>query len=306
MKTKELDVAIIIINYNSGDFTLECVSSILFQTSKSIKYQIIIVDNASRQDELLKLKDLDANPLIKILYSPVNLGFGGGNMFGAENVNARHLYFLNNDCILLNDCLSILLDFCNHNPGTGLCGAQIYSGEHQRILSFNYIPSPALKFLGPDLLRLFNPKQYPNKRKVYDAPVKVELVSGCGLFFNFQAFEQIGGFDPNLFFYCEEEDLAVRLKENGWSVYFVPDAKYIHFGGASSSDNLIMLKEYYISLLYFFRKHYSGLSYFFLKLLYAFKFLRKSVKSRKYRSFVGFIMKGAPMEESLKYLQSNS
>lgn len=295
------DVAIVIINYNSTSFTIDCVNSIVSQTSSLISYQIIIVDNASRPEEVEKLKSLEGQSNLQIIYSKENLGFGRGNMLGAERANSEYLFFLNNDCVLLNDCLAILKAFCDKNPLVGLCGAQLYSEKHERIRSFGYLPTPALKFLGPAVLRLFDPQRYPNREKQYHEPVKVDLVSGSGLFFRTSAFREIGGFDPNLFFYCEEEDLGQRLRNDNLQVFFVPEAKYIHFIGGSSMENLVMLKENYISLMYFFRKHYSAVSYFFLKLFYSLRFLKKSLRNKRYFPFVGFILRGAPMKSSLRY-----
>jgi GT2 family glycosyltransferase len=261
----------------------------------------VVVDNASRPEEVLKLQDLEGQPDLHLIYSKENLGFGRGNMLGAEQADARYLFFLNNDCVLLNDCLTILSNFCDGEPSVGLCGAQLYSEKRERIRSFGYLPTPALKFLGPAVLRLFDPKRYPKRDKEYHVPVKVDLVSGAGMFFRGAAFKEIGGFDPNLFFYCEEEDLGQRLRNRGMHVCFVPQAKYIHFIGGSSSENLVMLREYYISLMYFFRKHYSGVSYFILKLFYSFRFLKKSLRNKRYFPFVGFILRGAPMKFSLRY-----
>jgi GT2 family glycosyltransferase len=301
MKEPTSDVAVIIINYNSSRFTLDCVESIISQTSPNCRYEIIIVDNASRHEELIELKTLESHPHLKVIYSDVNLGFGAGNMLGAEGAGARYLFFLNNDCVLLNDCLTILKNFCDNDSSVGLCGAQLYSEKRERIRSFGYLPTPALKFLGPAVLRLFAPHRYPKRDKEYTDPVKVELVSGSGLFFNTNAFREIGGFDPNLFFYCEEEDLGQRLRNIGLNVYFVPEARYIHFIGGSSSENLVMLREYYISLMYFFRKHNSRGSYILLKAFYVFKFLRRSFGNKKYLQFAAFIFRGAPMECSLRY-----
>jgi GT2 family glycosyltransferase len=301
MEQARKDVAVVIINYNSSGFTLDCVRSIVSQTASETSYQIVIVDNASRSEEVEKLKALDSEPDLQVIYSEENLGFGRGNMLGADMADARYLFFLNNDCVLLNDCLTILKDFCGRQPSVGLCGAQLYSENHERIRSFGYLPTAALKFLGPAVLRLFDPGRYPKREKKYQAPVKVELVSGSGLFFSEAAFREIGGFDPNLFFYCEEEDMGQRLQDHALDVYFVPEAKYIHFIGGSSSENFVMLQEYYISLMYFFRKHYSALAYFFLKLFYSFRFLKKSLKNKRYLPFVGFILRGAPMKSSLRY-----
>lgn len=301
MNLSEIDAAVIIINYNSSDYTLNCIQSISEHTSREVRYQIVVVDNASRTEEIQKLRTIEDQPNIHIIYNDRNLGFGTANMIGVNHCDARYFFFLNNDCLLLNDCIGILKDFCDKNPQTGMCGPQMYSGTGDKRLSFNYTPTPALKFLGPSFLRIFQPARYPKRKRDYDYPVKVDLVPGSGLFINSKAFKEIGGFDPNLFFYCEEEDLAERLREHKWDVYFVPDAQYIHFGGGSSDANLVMLKEYYISLMYFFRKHYSWFSYILLKLLYACKLIKKSLADKRYLPFVGFILSGAPLKDSLRY-----
>lgn len=298
------DAAVIIVNYNSSDYTINCIKSILHHTSEKLNYHITIVDNASHPDETNKLGAIENKTGINIIYNDKNVGFGAANMLGAKQCEAEYLFFLNNDCLLLNDCISLLIDFCANNPLAGMCGPQMYSGTGEKILSFNYTPTPALKFLGPSVLRLFYPFRYPKRNKQYDTPLKVDLVPGSGLFIRAKAFKAIGGFDPNLFFYCEEEDLAERLKALKWNVYFIPAAKYIHYGGGSSESDLIMVKEYYISLMYFFRKHYSKASYIVLKILYGLKLMKKSINDRRYLPLVGFILNGAPLKYSLRYRQS--
>ena len=44
------EVAVIIINYNSSDYTLQCVNSIIEKTNSELNYQIVIVDNASEME----------------------------------------------------------------------------------------------------------------------------------------------------------------------------------------------------------------------------------------------------------------
>ena len=51
----EFDIAVILINYNSSSFTIECVSSILQQTSTDISYGVVIIDNASEDEDYINL-----------------------------------------------------------------------------------------------------------------------------------------------------------------------------------------------------------------------------------------------------------
>ena len=80
MNDKKFQVAIIILNYNSSDYTLDCVKSIRENSPKKITHQILIVDNNSSNEEYGKLNILSEQEDIKIIRSDVNLGFAGGNM----------------------------------------------------------------------------------------------------------------------------------------------------------------------------------------------------------------------------------
>jgi GT2 family glycosyltransferase len=130
------------------------------------------------------------------------------------------------------------------------------------------------------------------------------------MFIRATAFEVIGGFDTNYFLYCEEEDIALRLSRAGYATYLVPEAKYQHFENKSSqSSNVIrlpFLKEFYISFLYYYSKNYNRAYCFIIQLLYFFKTLRKFYKNKDYAVLAWFILKGAPVRESLRFKQKIS
>ena len=108
---KQYDIGIIIINYNKSDLTINCVRSIIENTGTNFNYQIVVIDNASSYKDysnLVKSFDEPGYENIKVVRSVINTGFGGGNMFGIQHVDANYYAFINNDTILLNDCLSIL------------------------------------------------------------------------------------------------------------------------------------------------------------------------------------------------------
>lgn len=64
--------------------------------------------------------------------------------------------------------------------------------------------------------------------------------------------------DEGYFMYSEETDLCWRLKQQGWQIWYAPDAEIVHVGGASTSQmaltNHIRL---YQSKLRFFHKNYG-------------------------------------------------
>lgn len=296
-----LDIAVILINYNSSQYTLQCINSIRSHSISGLSYKIIVVDNNSAKDDIAKLELICNEKNIELIKSPINTGFGGGNMIGANAVEARYLYFLNNDCELLNDNLALLHHFMEKHTEAAMCIGQMYDSNLKFHTSFNYTPHVVNKLLGNSLARIINPKRYP-KKKLYDTPIEVPQIYGAAMFIRQEHFQQIGGFDTNIFLYFEEEDIAIRFRKLGYKAYLIPQAKFKHHIGSSTKGNkFIYEKEFYLSMMYSLRKNYSLLHFKVLQILLLFKLLRRSIKTKNYFTIFQFVLKGAPREESLRY-----
>lgn len=291
------------INYNSSRYTLACINSIEKHTSPEISYHIVVVDNNSETDDFKNLLDIQDNPRVTLVRSKINLGFSAGNMYGVQFTTADYYFFLNNDCELQNDCLSILYTFCEQDPHVGMCAPQMYDGTGVPQRSFDYFPTLTSKILGTGFLRFLNPEKYPDKRKKYTGPLRVDMVSGSALFIRATAFNQIGGFDPTFFLYCEEEDLALRIRNAGHEVYLVPAAHNTHFSGSSTPKSYAIRQEFYISFLYFYNKHYGFAKTQIMKLLLFIRLFRKSLGSRQDLALAYFVLCNAPIKRSLRYIQ---
>jgi GT2 family glycosyltransferase len=296
------DVAVVIINYNSSEFTLNCVASLYEKTSATVKFQVIVIDNNSKEEHYRPLLSLKGLPDLQLFRSRINGGFSAGNMLGVQFAQARYYYFLNNDTVLLNDVMSILLAYMDAQPKVGISSGQMYDKHGKHYLNFNYLPSLGLKLFGVGFMRLF--RFYPSRRKVYTEPLEVEILNGSSMFVRAEVFDKIGGFDTNLFLYCEEEDLARRLRKEGYRAHLVPQARYQHFISQStnpdSRPNMVLLKEFYISFLYYFRKHHS---YFYAKAMQGF-LIFKFLKKPRYWEMVVFLFRGAQLKDSLRFKQS--
>lgn len=296
------DVSVIILNYNSSAYTLKCVDSVIKRTALGIDYDIIVVDNNSINDDFEKMKQLKIIPNLKLFRNAQNLGFSGGNMSGIKYTDSKYILFLNNDCEFINDNISILYNFMSVNKNAGLCAGQMYDSELKLMKSINYLPTLSLKLLGNSTLRLFKPEEYPNYKIEYKEPLKVQCLAGAAMFVEKSIFDGIGGFDTDYFLYCEEEDLAKVMKDKGYDVYLVPEAKYIHHLSKSTTLNYKAEREFYISLMHYFRKHNNYLKYSILKLFYFIKLLRKFYKDKKFVNLAFFVLKGAPESLSLRFL----
>jgi GT2 family glycosyltransferase len=302
-----VQVSVIIINYNSSGFTAACIQSLKAQTAPGLTYEIIVVDNNSGPADYQQLVQSCAGAAgVKLIRSIVNLGFSGGNMLGLQAATGAYLYFLNNDCEVLNDNLSLLYQFMKARPEVGVCTGQMHDGNLRLHHAFGYFPTLGLRLFGSGVLRLFSPEKYPNKQIAYQQPLAVPSITGAAMFIDREKFAALGGFDTTYFLYCEEEDVCLRMRRRGHEVFLVPAARFMHHMGKSTARSFPIELENYISLLYYHRKFNSYPAYLVLKLLYFFKCIRKVFRHRLYGKLAFYILLGAPMKYSLKHKQQLS
>lgn len=294
------DVAVIIINYNSSAYTLECIDSVIRQTSGKVSVQIIVVDNNSSIEQFQLLKDeFPKKDHISLHRSIINTGFGGGNMYGAQFANAKYLLFLNNDALLLNDCISVLYDYMEEHQQVGVCTAQNYDENNYFVPSFDHNKGMRRLLFGRGYLEKNNPQKYPPRKREYNEPVEVNWVNGAFMFFRREAFADVGGFDTNIFLYWEEMDICFRLKNKDYKSVLVPTAKILHYQGASTKLNKIIKKESYISFLYVISKNRGWGKYITLRIYLSFVML---FKPRKWY-LLPLMLKSNYHTESLKHKQ---
>ena len=296
-----IDVAIIIVNYNTATYTLECMAAVKEKSQSDVTYQVIVIDNNS---EIADYKHLKANfpqqENFKLHRSDINTGFGGGNMLGVPYANARYILFLNNDAMLLNNCLGMLTNYMNDNPEVGVCTAQNYDEHHRFVPSFDHNKGLRRLLFGRGFLEKMNQKKYPKRKKEYTNPLEVNWVNGAFLFFNTTAFDTIGGFDTNIFLYWEEMDICHRLRKQHYSSMLVPAAKILHYQGVSTGTSKKISKESYISYLYVIRKNFGFLKACVTRIYLFFALLVK----RKKWYILPIITSGNAMKHSLKQQQT--
>ena len=300
------DIAVILINYNSSEHSINCIRSIIEKTDNNLNYQIIITDNCSEKEDYLKLKSFcnELNfPNLELHISIINTGFGGGNMHGIQYANANYLAFINNDTLFKNDCLSILKSALEENPKIGIAGAQAYKTNGDFMISLDHFASPAREILGRNVLEIINSKKYPKRKKRYTNPVKVNFITGSFMFIRATDFYKIGGFDTNIFLYYEETDLCKRLEKNNKFAYLIPEAEFIHYHGISTPKSILIKTELKISLLYVIRKHYGYFSYLFLLNFLRINYFFTTLFKPKYWYLFKVLLAGAPLSKSLKQKQ---
>lgn len=308
MITTSCDVSIIIINYNSSDYTLKCVERVLEKTSNELRFEVLVVDNASEPTDFETLKSSLAllnSEKVTLHRSRINTGFGGGNMHGVQFAKGKYYLFLNNDTILLNDAISICHDFMESTLDVAVCGAQIFNEKEEKQVSFDHFTSFWREVFGKQFVEKLFSK--PNRREDYSEPISVDYVNGSFMFFRAEDFNAVGGFDTNIFLYFEESDICYRLKKKGRKTYFVPSASYLHYQGKSIGKSNIPIDtkiELKTSMFYVIRKNYGYLHYQVLRLFFIIRYGLTSLIKPKYFNLFTRILVGLPLGKSLKHKQT--
>jgi len=302
-----VDISVIIVNYNTAQMKLNCISSLITATHESIKYEVIIIDNASTYAdyEILKNSSLIAGDSRLQLYRErKNLGFGGGNMRGVHWSSGDYYAFINNDIIFQNDCLGILHEFLQVNTASVAGATQLdHNGNYKK--SFDYFLSVKREFLGRSMLNKLQPARYPSRNRVYDSPLQVDCVPGSFMMVRASSFHKVGGFDLNQFLYFEETDLCMRILATGNNgyCYHVPAARYIHYSGSSTAKNKAIEQEMKLSRMYTLKKHSHSLSFIILYIYEMILYTIKSLWSGKARRLLKLYLTGFPLHKSLKQKQ---
>lgn len=261
MKLDIYDVSIIIVNYNTYDLVLQCIESVVKNTS-NILYEIIVVDNNSPNREIEKLNEV--YPQVKLILNKNNSGFGIANNIGSKAANGEFIFLLNSDTIVLDNSIYNLYVFMFKNPLVGACGGNLCDNNLKPAASFTrFMPSIISdidSLLFNFISRLFYKGDifYSNSVK----PFKISgNISGADLMISKKAYDEVGGFDENFFMYYEETDLIFRLRKKGFQTYIVPTSKIIHLEGSSESIKDIKLDWTYQSKKKYYNKNKSNFEF---------------------------------------------
>jgi GT2 family glycosyltransferase len=231
-------VAIIVLNWNRPDDTLECLQSL-----GQIQYdniEVIIVDNGSTDDSVARIA---ANyPHVTLLCTGRNLGYAGGNNHGlnyALKHGADYVFVLNNDTTVEPDCVLRLVEAGEYDPKIGEMGCYVYAYAPPR--PFLYAGLKAIRALDRPEMGSYYHDEVRDQLDA-DGVTPIDAAHGCAFMIKRAALEHVNGFDPKFFAVHEEVDFGMRIREAGFEAVAVPKARIYHKVGAtfgSASPNRV-------------------------------------------------------------------
>lgn len=285
---KQVDISIVIVNYNVKDFLSQCLKSVL-NSKTELKIEIICLDNDSDDNAVEELTPLF--PEVKFIQLDKNYGFGKANNIGFDNASGKYVLMLNPDTIIQPDTLQIMYNYMENNLSVGVSGCKVlnHDGSFQPACRRGF-PTPWAAFCklfglqslfpGSKLFGKYNLTYLDEDQQNY-----VDALIGAFMFARKNVIDQIGGFDETFFMYGEDLDICYRIKEAGYEVSYYPETTIVHFKGESAKRSTINeIKHFYKSMEIFARKHYSTSPWFLAFLKIGIKLREALSYFRKYKS----------------------
>lgn len=288
---KYIMVTIVVLNYNDSENTIKFVKRII---NYSIINHIIIVDNCSTDNSVTNLSSY-VDEKINLIVTNKNGGYGFGNNYGIlyaiREFNSEYILISNPDVIFTEKTLIKLEEVLASNKDVAIVAPFMLSkyGTKENLSAWK-IPS-AFQYLlySTFLLKGLVPNFSYNNIADWDDPIiEVECVAGSMLMVNSKIMKEYGMYDEDIFLYCEETVLGIKLSRAKYKTLILPKESFIHLHSVSINKSInseidrrrlmlnsriTVLKKYY---------HFGNVKTFFSKI-----FFRLSIF--EYRAYLFFI-----------------
>lgn len=259
-----MDLAILIVNWNTRDLLANCLASI-YDHPPADKFEVIVVDNNSSDESVEMIKA--QFPQVVLIENKENLGFARANNQAADKCNSDFILLLNPDTYAPEESLQNMLYIMQQHPEAGILGPQLLYADGSLQESWGFYPNLRSELFGTRHWRANNDKP----RSIIDKHstlFDVDWVRGACMLITRTAWQEVDGFDEDFIMYTEEVDLCLRVCRAGWQIYHVPSVAIIHFEDQSARKvRLDVLRLYHRSRLYFHWKYCNSGDFFLIRVL---------------------------------------
>jgi GT2 family glycosyltransferase len=259
-QTVENRVSVAIVNTNTRDLLAACLSS-LYATTPEMDLEVIVVDNASTDGSVAMLRE--RFPSVSLILNDVNRWFTGATNQAIEESTGEFVFCLNPDTIVHPGAVQALVFYLQQNPKVGAVGPRLLNEDgslqpscRDFLTSWNLVLQHLVPWrLLPPRWRGVRVAEYWDHR----SRRRVDWVIGAALMVRSDVVTAIGLKDEAYPIFHEETDWCYRMRQEGWEVHFVPEARITHLGGKTVKgmwgDRLVL--EFYKGKHTFIRKHYG-------------------------------------------------
>lgn len=230
------DVTVIIPSYGKYEMTLRCVASI-HRSAPRCAVEVLVIEDASGDLAIGQLAQIEG---LRYVSNPKNLGFLRSCNHAASLARGRYLHLLNNDTLVMPDAIDALVRLLDADATIGMAGSKLLypDGRLQEAGGIIWADASGANF---------GRGKHPD-RPEYNYVREVDYISGASILLSKPLWDSLGGFDEHFLpAYCEDSDLAFRIRRAGLKVVYQPLSAVVHLEGVShGTDEQAGIKAYQV------------------------------------------------------------
>ncbi|MFP5288212.1 MAG: glycosyltransferase family 2 protein [Thermoanaerobaculia bacterium] len=247
-----------ILSWNGRHHLEICLPIVLAQDDPGVDWEVLVLDNGSTDGTAAWIRErFGGERRVRLIESPVNLGFCAGNNRLVEAADGDAVVFLNNDTRPVPEWLSSLVDtLASAPPDVAAVSGKIVDWEGRHLDFARGVMTFDGHAFQLDFRRPLDHARIPAAGE--------DLLFACGgnMIVRRDSFLATGGFDESYFAYLEDVDLGWRLWQGGERVLFTPHA-VIHHRSSATSDLLGLFNRGFLfernAFLTAYKNYESGL-----------------------------------------------
>ncbi len=227
-------VAVVILNWNGKGYLEKFLPSVIDNSNDSDTV-IWVADNGSTDDSTDFLRSEFSS--VKIIEIDKNYGFTGGYNRALSQIEAEYYVLLNSDIEVTKNWIQPIIAYMDKNPMVGAAMPKILQYDNKTKFEYAGAAGGFIDKLGFPFCRGRLLSEIETDSGQYSDTIPVFWATGACMFVKAELFHKVGGLDEDFFAHMEEIDFCWRLKNRGYSVYYIPDSLVYHVGGGTLPNN---------------------------------------------------------------------
>ena len=229
MSRAEPDLSILVVSYNTRDYTLACLRSVYDQT-RDLDFDVLVVDNASRDATPDVVRARADGLSLRYLFGP-RPGLSTARNRGIAAASGALVAFTDDDCNVDRDWMQAIVDAFASRPKLAILGGMVVpASEGDRAVSL---------------------RMQAEARTIESADAILATMSGCNMAFRRGVFERVGLFDPAFgkgrrIGSAEDLDLMYRALRRECSILYLPHVVVRHAHGRDSATAIAEVHREYV------------------------------------------------------------
>lgn len=253
-----IEVSVVIVNYNTGKLLQECVDAVI-KTTKNLSFpktEILIVDNNSTDGSA----NFKGN--FTLIKNQDNPGFSKANNQAIKKAKGEYILLLNPDTKVLGLVIEQLIEFAKTHPDAGVVAPRLLNSDGS--VQDSVMPFPTISRAIQEFW--FGKKVYSKYVPNVKSPIEIEAAVMAGFLITPSARKKVGMLNEKYFMYFEDLDYCRSVYDVGLKIYYLPNAKVIHYQGVSG-EKLALNKDQWKRLIPGSKIYHGVFKYYLITLI---------------------------------------